>query len=191
MTVVDWVLVVVWLGLTLGGFWKGAVRIIFGGGGLAAGLWLAVVAGADAQAALEGVIGIPWLSAIAGRILLVVLCTGLALLAGWGIEHLKRRGVKAELRRRQPKNVLRPYRRAENLLLDYLKLIGLLQKRANSLYELEEWEEVAPPGEVPARHIQAQIDAHLERMHARLDRDEHRSGLAPVQFIDQLIECPI
>jgi uncharacterized membrane protein required for colicin V production len=87
MTVVDWVLVVVWLGLTLGGFWKGAVRIIFGGGGLAAGLWLAVVAGADAQAALEGVIGIPWLSAILGRVLLVVLCTGLAVLAGWGIEH--------------------------------------------------------------------------------------------------------
>jgi uncharacterized membrane protein required for colicin V production len=87
MTVVDWVLIVVWLGLALGGFWKGAVRIIFGGGGLAAGLWLAVVAGADAQAALEGVIGISWLAAILGRILLVVLCTGLALLAGWGIEH--------------------------------------------------------------------------------------------------------
>ena len=87
MTVIDWVLVVVWLGLTLGGFWKGAVRIIFGGGGLAAGLWLAVVAGADGQAAVEGVVGIPWLSATLGRILLVVLCTGLALLAGWGIEH--------------------------------------------------------------------------------------------------------
>jgi membrane protein required for colicin V production len=87
MTVVDWVLIVVWLGLTLGGFWKGAVRIIFGGGGLAAGVWLAVIAGADAQAALEGVIAIPWLAAILGRILLVVLCTGLALLAGWGIEH--------------------------------------------------------------------------------------------------------
>ena len=46
MTVVDWVLIVVWLGLTLGGFWKGAVRMIFGGGGLAVGLWLAVIAGA-------------------------------------------------------------------------------------------------------------------------------------------------
>ena len=87
MTVVDWVLIVVWLGLALGGFWKGAVRIIFGGGGLAAGLWLAVIAGADAQAAMEGVVGIPWLAAILGRILLVVLCTGLAVLAGWGIEH--------------------------------------------------------------------------------------------------------
>ena len=87
MTIVDWVLIIVWLGLTLGGFWKGAVRIIFGGGGMAAGLWLAVIAGADAQAALEGVLGIPWLSAILGRVLLVVLCTGLAVLAGWGIEH--------------------------------------------------------------------------------------------------------
>ncbi len=87
MTIVDWVLVIVWLGLTLGGFWKGAMRIIFGGGGMAAGLWLAVIAGADAQAALEGVIGIPWLSAVLGRVLLVILCTGLAVLAGWGIEH--------------------------------------------------------------------------------------------------------
>ena len=87
MTVLDWVLIVVWVGLALGGFWKGAIRIIFGGGGLVAGLWLAVVAGADAQAALEGVIGIPWLSAVLGRVLLVVLCAGLCLLAGWGIER--------------------------------------------------------------------------------------------------------
>jgi uncharacterized membrane protein required for colicin V production len=87
MTVVDWVLLVVWLGLTLGGFWKGAVRILFGGGGLVVGLWLAVVAGADAQAALEGVIGISWVAAVGGRVLLVVLTAGLCLLAGWGIEH--------------------------------------------------------------------------------------------------------
>lgn len=87
MTILDWVLVIVWLGLALGGFWKGAVRIIFGGGGLVAGLWLAVIAGDDAQAALEGVLGIPWLSAVLGRLLLVVLCTGLAVLAGWGVER--------------------------------------------------------------------------------------------------------
>ncbi len=87
MTVVDWVLIVVWVGLTLGGFWKGAVRIVFGGGGLALGVWLAVVAGADAEAALEGVLGIPWLAALAGRLLLVLLTTGLCLLAGWGIER--------------------------------------------------------------------------------------------------------
>ena len=87
MSVLDWVLIVLWFGLALGGFWKGAVRIIFGGGGLLAGVWLAVIAGANAQAALEGVIAIPWLAAILGRLLLVLLCTGISLLAGWGIEH--------------------------------------------------------------------------------------------------------
>jgi membrane protein required for colicin V production len=87
MTILDWVLLIVWLGLALGGFWKGAVRLIFGGGGLVAGVWLAVVAGADAQAALEGVIGIPWVSAVLGRLLLVVLVAGLCLFAGWGIER--------------------------------------------------------------------------------------------------------
>ena len=73
MTLLDWVLLIVWLGLTLGGFWKGAVRLIFGGGGLVAGVWLAIVAGDDAQAAIEGVMGIPWLSAVLGRLLLVLL----------------------------------------------------------------------------------------------------------------------
>jgi uncharacterized membrane protein required for colicin V production len=87
MTVLDWVLIIVWIGLTMGGFWKGAVRLIFGGGGLMAGVWLAVVAGADAQRALEGVIEIEWMAAVLGRLLLVLLCTGLSLLAGWGIEH--------------------------------------------------------------------------------------------------------
>jgi uncharacterized membrane protein required for colicin V production len=87
MTILDWVLIVFWVGLTLGGFWKGAVRLIFGGGGLVAGVWLAIVAGADAQAALEGVMGAGWIAAVLGRLLLVLLCTGLSLLAGWGIEH--------------------------------------------------------------------------------------------------------
>jgi uncharacterized membrane protein required for colicin V production len=87
MTVLDWVLVVLWCGLALAGFWKGAVRLIFGGGGLLIGLWLAVVAGASAAAALEGVIGPGWPAAVLGRLLLVLLCTGLSLLAGWGIER--------------------------------------------------------------------------------------------------------
>jgi len=87
MSVLDWVLIILWIGLTLGGFWKGAVRLIFGGGGLLAGLWLAIIAGADAQSALEGVFGVGWVAAVLGRLLLVVLCTGLSLLAGWGIEH--------------------------------------------------------------------------------------------------------
>jgi uncharacterized membrane protein required for colicin V production len=87
MTVLDWVLIVVWCGLALAGFWKGAVRLIFGGGGLVVGLWLAVIAGANAATALERLIGVPWLSAVLGRVLLVLLCTGLSLLAGWGIER--------------------------------------------------------------------------------------------------------
>ena len=87
MTVLDWVLIALWTGLALAGFWKGAVRLIFGGGGLLAGLWLAAVAGDNAEAALHSVIGVGWLAAVLGRLLLVLLCTGLALLAGWGIER--------------------------------------------------------------------------------------------------------
>ena len=87
MSVLDWVLVVVWLGLALGGFWKGAVRLIFGGGGLIAGLWLAMVAGDDARVFVESLIGVPWLAAVIAYVALVLLCVGLALLAGWGIEH--------------------------------------------------------------------------------------------------------
>ena len=29
MTLIDWVLVIVWAGIALSGFWKGAVRIVF------------------------------------------------------------------------------------------------------------------------------------------------------------------
>jgi uncharacterized membrane protein required for colicin V production len=87
MTVLDWVLIVVWVGLSLAGFWKGAVRLIFGGGGLLAGLWLAVIAGDSAEAAVSGVVGAGWIAAVLARVLLVVLCAGLSLLAGWGIEQ--------------------------------------------------------------------------------------------------------
>ena len=38
MTFLDWVLVVVWAGITLGGFFKGAIRIVFGLGGVALGI---------------------------------------------------------------------------------------------------------------------------------------------------------
>lgn len=87
MTVLDWVLVVVWLGLALGGFWKGAVRLIFSGGGLIAGLWIALVAGDDLQAVLDPMVDIEWLAAVLARVLPVLLCAGLALLAGWGMER--------------------------------------------------------------------------------------------------------
>ena len=73
--------------MTLGGFWKGAVRIVFGGGGLIVGLWLAIVAGGDAAAALESLIGIEWLAEALGRLLIVVACVLFGILAGWGIER--------------------------------------------------------------------------------------------------------
>ena len=49
MIFLDWVLLVLWLGITLSGFWKGAVRIVFGIGGFVVGLWLALVAGSQAE----------------------------------------------------------------------------------------------------------------------------------------------
>jgi uncharacterized membrane protein required for colicin V production len=87
MTLLDWALVVLWLGVTLSGFWEGAVRLVFGGGGLIAGVWLAVVAGPEAAAALTDFIGVEWLAAVLARLLLVLLCVGVCLAAGWGIER--------------------------------------------------------------------------------------------------------
>lgn len=77
-----------------------------------------------------------------------------------------------------------PYKKSEDILLDHLKLHGLLHKRANSLYEIEDWEEVVPPGEMPVRYIQSQIDALLDQMRSRRDCTENRSLLAPIQFLE-------
>lgn len=87
MTLLDWALLVVWLGVTLSGFWKGAVRLVFGGGGLIVGLWLAVAVGSDAAATLEPVIGVEWIAAVLGRLLPLVGCVLVGLVAGWGIER--------------------------------------------------------------------------------------------------------
>jgi len=86
MIFLDWVLLVLWLGITLSGFWKGAVRIVFGIGGFVVGLWLALVAGSQAEAAVAGVIGGGWIAAAAGRLLLVLACATLFLVAGWGLQ---------------------------------------------------------------------------------------------------------
>ncbi len=87
MTILDWALVVVWVGVTLAGFWRGAVRLVLGVGGGVAGLWLAVVAGDDIAAQLAPVVGLGWLAAVLGRLAPIVLCTLLAWAAGWGLEH--------------------------------------------------------------------------------------------------------
>jgi uncharacterized membrane protein required for colicin V production len=87
MSFLDWILLLVWLGVTLSGFWEGAVRLVFGGGGLIAGLWLAIAVGGDAAAALEPVLAVAWLAAVLGRVLPLLGCVLVALAAGWGIER--------------------------------------------------------------------------------------------------------
>jgi len=87
MTLLDWALLAVWLGIALSGFWKGAVRIVFGIGGLVAGLWLALVLGGETAAHLAQWLGEGWAAAVLGRLLPAVACIALCLVAGWGIDR--------------------------------------------------------------------------------------------------------
>jgi len=87
MTVLDWALLAVWLGIALSGFWKGAVRIVFGIGGLIAGLWLALALGGDAAALLAGWLGAGWPAAVLGRVLPALTCIALCLVAAWGVDR--------------------------------------------------------------------------------------------------------
>jgi uncharacterized membrane protein required for colicin V production len=86
MTILDLVLVVVWAGITLGGFFKGAIRIVFGLGGLALGIWLSVVIGPDLAVSLTGLVNSEWFTLIMAYLLPLVVVTMLCLLAGWGME---------------------------------------------------------------------------------------------------------
>lgn len=87
MTLLDVLLAVVWLGVTLGGFWKGATRIVFGLGGAVLGVWLAAVAHVEVATHLGRWLTVQWLAAVLGWVLPAVLCLGLALMAGWGMER--------------------------------------------------------------------------------------------------------
>lgn len=87
MTALDWGLIVVWLGIALSGFWKGAVRIVFGLGGLLVGVWLAVVVGGDAAELLAGWIGEGWVAEALGHILPAAVAVLLCVAAGWGIDR--------------------------------------------------------------------------------------------------------
>ena len=86
MTILDWVLVVVWAGITMGGFFKGAVRIVFSFGGLVLGLWLSVVVGPELTSVMAGFVSSHWLAVALAYAIPVVIVTGLCLLAGWGME---------------------------------------------------------------------------------------------------------
>ena len=77
MTILDIVLVVVWAGITLGGFFKGAIRIIFGLGGVALGIWLSVVVAPDLALSLTGLVNSEWLTLILAYLVpLVVVMSG-------------------------------------------------------------------------------------------------------------------
>lgn len=86
MTILDWVLAVVWAGITLGGFFKGAIRIVFGLGGVVLGLWLSVVVGPDLAVSLNGLVNSEWLTLGLAYLLPLVVVALLCLLAGWGME---------------------------------------------------------------------------------------------------------
>jgi len=85
MTPLDWVLVVVWLGIALTGFWKGAIQIVFTVGGIAAGVWLALTLGDGLADRLALHVGPGWIAEVLGRVLPLVASAGLAALAGWGL----------------------------------------------------------------------------------------------------------
>jgi membrane protein required for colicin V production len=85
MTPLDWVLVVVWLGIGLTGFWKGAIQIVFTVGGVVAGVWLALTLGDGLSDTLAVSLGPGWVAEVLGRLLPVMASVGLAALAGWGL----------------------------------------------------------------------------------------------------------
>lgn len=87
MTLLDWVLLVLWTGVTLGGFWKGAVRIVFGIGGVLVGLWLAILLGPGLGERLAAHLDPTWLATAVGYAIPVVVAAALFGLAGWGIQR--------------------------------------------------------------------------------------------------------
>jgi len=86
MTILDLVLVVVWAGITLAGFFKGAIRIVFGLGGVALGIWLSVIVAPDLAVSLTGLVNSEWLTLVLAYLLPFVVVALLCLLAGWGME---------------------------------------------------------------------------------------------------------
>lgn len=87
MTPLDWVLVILWGGVALSGFWKGAVRLVFGIGGLVLGIWLAVAIGHDLAIALAAHVAPSWVAAALGRVIPLLAALLLFGLAGWGIDR--------------------------------------------------------------------------------------------------------
>lgn len=87
MTPLDWILVILWGGVALSGFWKGAVRLVFGIGGLVVGIWLAIAVGQDLGIALAAHVAPSWIAAALGRVVPILAAVLLFGLAGWGIDR--------------------------------------------------------------------------------------------------------
>ncbi|MGD8440385.1 MAG: CvpA family protein [Holophagae bacterium] len=87
MTILDWVLVVVWTGITLAGFFKGAIRIVFGLGGLALGVWLSVVTGADVAEMIAAHVPQHVVAVGLGYLVPWLVVSVLCAIAGWGMER--------------------------------------------------------------------------------------------------------
>lgn len=87
MTALDWILLVLWAGIAASGFWKGAVRLVFGLGGFAAGVWMSTQFSGELADRLSGSIQPHWLAALCAWILPILVATLLFTLAGWGIER--------------------------------------------------------------------------------------------------------
>ncbi len=87
MTLLDWIILIVWSGVALSGFWKGAIRIVFGVGGFIAGVGLAAAVGAELELRLAQTISVHWLTVVLARLLPLLACILLAVLAGWGLER--------------------------------------------------------------------------------------------------------
>jgi uncharacterized membrane protein required for colicin V production len=86
MTALDWVLVAVWAGITLAGFFKGAIRIVFGLGGFALGVWLAMVTGPELVPLVADAVPPTWLAVAIAHVLPWLVVTVLCAVAGWGME---------------------------------------------------------------------------------------------------------
>jgi uncharacterized membrane protein required for colicin V production len=87
MTALDWIVLLVWTGITLGGFWKGAVRIVFGVGGLLLGVWLAIMLGPEATDWWRQWLGNGWAATVLGHAGLALAAVAVCLLAAWGVDR--------------------------------------------------------------------------------------------------------
>jgi len=90
VTLLDIAILLVWLGLALCGFWKGAVRIVFGVGGVVAGVATALVVGDRLASEIAVHIANELVADVLGRAVPLLGCVVVFVLAGWGIERTLR-----------------------------------------------------------------------------------------------------